>query len=654
MALTDLNWDVSGGYYPSTSSFPPRELWNTIKAGRGIWLREGGKLQKVNGAQQINPTNVGARIFAVNSDRSEIAGGLVAGRLPNASILRYQNAVLYFLSELVSQQVFLNGTALAGVSTAATARMLRVAVPTSPTTYNTYDAGFDPPIVTGITTVTGTKGMTGATAVALCAWRSATNASSAPSAPFFATLDGGANSMFSVPLPAAATGQDGFVMGGTNWGDTTATLYVRRYIYIVPRGTFTATNASNTIVGDANTKWLQDLRVGDYVDIESTTYQITDVTDDALASITPPFTAGTGGGKLMTMLQVAGEWYDGEQVQLISYDTFKPLPAAGVFQFLGRVFLWGTDGAIGSVTGPGIRVMLENNPEHIGVFALLTTFGDDLLNVLPGDQTCYLMTRNTLEVVTATGSAQVPFRVRVLHQPGFRNASAGCVYKNRFYGFAQRPLRTVTDGDIDVQFGKPVFSDMNSWNPDRVVMSIDPKNEAILYCHYEPGTNLTQVIPYMAQLERWNPPQFIPGQIVDTAVVAGEMYFVNLSGGFYRVWQWESGGAAAADAFFATQYISGPDRFKAKGLVFAGTAINIYLYAAQIGGTTPDQSVIADATATFPQSLFTGIQKEEIFTNLPPCRAIAFRQDFQPVNVVATQGEFQSATVRVMPLEERR
>lgn len=656
--LIDIDFDISQGYYPSTSSFPPKSLWNTIKAGRGIWLREGGKLQKVNGAQVISFTNVGARIYAVNNDRGEIAGGLVAGRLPNASILRYQNAVLYFLSEITSQQVYLNEIALAGVTTAATAGMLRVAVPITPTTYNTYDAGFDPPIVTGITTVTGTKGMLGETAVSLCAWRSVTNATSAPSAPFPAVLDGGANSRFLVPLPAPVAGQDGFVMGGTAWGDTTMTLYTRRFIYIVPRGVFFATNGSPTITGEGGTFWLQDLQVGDFVDIDGGTYEITAITDNATASITPNFVGVTGGAKTMTELVVAGEWYDGEKGPYLPYDVFKPIPAAGAFQFLGRVFLWGTDGAIGSVTGPGIRVMLETNPEHIGLFALLTTDSADLLNVLPADQTCYLMTRTSLEVVVATGNASIPFRVRVLHKPGFRTASAGVVYKNRFYGYAQRPLRTVTDGDIDVQFGKPVFSDMQSWSPDNVVLSIDPKNEAVLYCHFD-GSQ-TMVIPFMAQLEElsgrpiWNPPQFIPGRIVDTVVVGGEMYFVVLSGGVYRVWQWENGGASGADAFMATQYISGPNRFKAKGLVFAGTATTLYLYAAQIGVAIGNQSVAAQATASFPLALLSGILKDEIFTNLPPCRAVAFRMDFQPVPVVATEGEFQSATVRVMPLEERR
>lgn len=658
MSLIDLPLDISDGYWPSTSQFPPEELQRTIKAGLNVWLRDGGRLQEVNGPLQISAVNVGARIFAANNDRAVLAGALVGTRQPYASVLRYQNAVLFFLSELVSQQLYLNEAVVAGATTSAIAGQLRVAVPASPTTYNTFDAGFDPPAVPGITTVTGTKGMTGETAVSLCAWRSSTNATSAPSEPFFATLDGGANSMFLVPLPAPVAGQDGFVLGGTDWGDTTATLLVRRYIYIVPRGTFTATNGNGTIVGDADTRWLQDLQVGDYIDIDSSTYQITGVINDFDATITPVFGGVTGGGKTMTMLSVVGEWYDGEDGPLLPYDVLKPVRAAGVFQFMGRVFLWGTDGAIGGVTGPGIRITLETNPEHTGLFVLLTTLGDDLLNVLPGDQTCYLMTANTLEVMIFTGNPQIPFRTRVLHQPGFRAGTNGVVYKNRFYGFSQRPLRTVTDADIDVEFGKAVWTDMVDWDPQSVLLAVDPKNEAVLYTHYDTFSNLTTIIPFMAQLEsigrpKWGPPQRVTGRIVDTAVVNGALYLTLLNAGNYRVNQWEAG-AGVSGAYMATQYISSQNRFKVKNIVFTGMASTLYIFVAQPGQSVPFQNVPGSATASFNlPAIISSSLYEEIFTNLPPGKAVAFRADF-PNNTFTIDGVYQNTLLRVMPLEERR
>src|SRR3990172_3779467 len=94
----ELPFDVSGGYYPSASLFPPPNLSNTIRAGNGMWLRPGGRLQQANPVLQQSATNVGARIFSSNNARLEIAGALVSGRLPFAGAIRLPGDVYLYLS----------------------------------------------------------------------------------------------------------------------------------------------------------------------------------------------------------------------------------------------------------------------------------------------------------------------------------------------------------------------------------------------------------------------------------------------------------------------------------------------------------------------------------------------------------------------------
>lgn len=657
-----LPFDVRGGYWPSASLFPPEELQNTIRAGNGMWLRPQNRVQTSGGPIQTSATNVGARIFPANDARLEIAGGLVSNRLPFAGAIRLAGDVYLFLSELTSQQVYRNETALSGVTTSSTAGMLRVAIPDGSGGYNVYDAGFDPPVLPAGNVTTpagGTLAMpAGTTAVALCAWRTKTNAVSAPSKPVVATLAAGDTILIDLVTGiTAASGQDGWVYAGTAPGDITHPLKVIRYVRITPRGTFTATNGSVNLTAGVGTFFLEDLRVGDIVTINAASYTIATVTSQTTATLTANFAGTTGSGKTMTVTSANAEWLTEGRGDLIENDVFKPVRAAGLVEFMNRVLLFGCDQIAGgtspsTVTGPAIFALLPNNPEHIGLFNISTTDGADILNAAPyGDNrsnNLFMMTRTGLEIVTLSDDGE--YRVRVKHQPGFRTAKAGAVYKDVFYGFAQRPFRTRIESDTDVEFGIPVFSDMALWNPDRILVMVDPKNEAILYAHYDGSTNTT-VIPYMEQLLVWGPPLTVGGQIVDWAIVSGVLYIVVLSGGNYRVQEWEAGNTGVANTFIATQYLHRPFWMKVKGWQFVGANINFIRFYLATTASTPN--VNNTAAASFSKSYLTGTTNDlypSEFTNLQPAKGIALRFDFFTANT----SEFQKMLVRYYPLESMR
>lgn len=657
--LVSLEVDFSGGYHPSAPALSPEEFQRTIRAGSNVFLRSGGKLEVANGLLQTSATNVGARIFAADVQRATIAGGLTGDRLPYAGFLRYENSVLFFLSENTSSQLYLDETAVTGVTTSATAGRLVVAIPDGAGGYTDFDAGFNKPVLvsadvsfTGTGFVTVALSMSGFIGVAVAPWRSKTNAIGPPSDIIYGNVAPSTlTTVILVDLPIAVSGQDGWVYCGTRWGDQSGEIRVVRYIYTTPRGTFTATNTSDLLTAGVGTFWTRDLRFGDAVRIDGDLYSVEAVTSDTTATLTTNFTGSTGAGKTMTIETAAGTWFDSELGSLVSRDTLRPPRAAGVLQYAGRVFIWGipdTEGiASTNATGPAILAMLENNPEHTGLFAIVTASGSDLVNVLGGDGPMYLMTTTSLEVVSFTGDPSTPYVIRIVAEPGFKASTNGCLYKDWFYGFNNRPLRTRARENIDVEFAEPVWSDMEDWDAQRVIVAVDPKNEAVLYI-FDDGA-ATVVIPWMTQLSRWSPPLNFSARIIDAAVVNGTLYVTYLSGGNYRVNEWEGGTGIGGAMFSACQFYD-PDflnRNRLKRLVATGKIDTLSVYSAIAGAAVPDVSNLAAATQTFTLT-DTDIAEPEIHTNMEG-RAHAFRVDFSDGD-----GTFDKLIVRGIPKTETR
>lgn len=654
--LVSLEVDFSGGYHPSTPNLSPEEFQRTIKAGGNVFLRSGGKLKVANGLLQTSATNVGARIFAADIERATIAGGLEGDRLPFAGLVRYQNAVLYYLSEDTSAQVYLDETAVTGLTTSSTAGRLRVAVPDGAGGYNVFDAGFEAPVIpagdiVAFPATSGASDMKGRTGAAISPWRVASNSYGPPSNIVYNDIEAGANNLLQIDFPSAVSGQTGWLVLGTRWGDESGVLRVVRKLRINPRGTAAISTLSPDVTG-TGTRFLTDLRIGDSLSFSGGGGGFVEsIASDTAATLTADAGA-TGSGKTITISTVEAFWYDGDLGELINRDVARPPKAAGLLSYAGRVLLWGipdTDGFdSASVTGNVLVPMLDNNPEHVDpTRAISTASGSDLVNVLGGDGPLYLMTTTSLEVVSFTGDPSVPYIIRIVAEPGFKATSNGCLYKDWFYGFNNRPLRTRARENIDVEFAEPVWSDMEDWDAQRVIVAVDPKNEAVLYI-FDDGA-ATEVIPWMTQLSRWSPPLNFSARIIDAAVVNGTLYVTYLSGGNYRVNEWEGGTGIGGTMFSASQYYD-PDflnRNRLKRLAVTGKIDSLSVYSARQGAAVPDVSNLAAATQTFTLT-DTDITEPEIHTNIEG-RAHAFRVDFSD-----GAGTFDKLVVRGIPKTEQR
>lgn len=630
--LVDVEIEFSGPYYPSAPQLAPRELQGTIKAGSNVWRRPGGEIEVANGLLQTSATNVGPRIFAADIQRATIEGAMVGNRLPYAGLLRYENAALFFVSEETSKQVYLNEAAATGVTTSSTAGRLRVAIPDGVGGYSTFDAGFEKPLlVTGdVISISGSglKNMTGSIGVAIAPWRTTTNAIGPPSDLFYRSLTAASQSLVRVDLPLAVSGQDGWILGGTRWNDQSGQILEVRRVYITPRGTFTATNGSAVLTAGVNTHFTLDLQRADLVVIDGNIHSILSIQSDSQATLTAVFTGTTGAGKTMTITDAAGDWFDGELEAILLRNIIKPPRCAGVLQYAGRVFVWGCLGqnATATATGPMVFAAMDSNPEHCGIFGIRAASGSDLVNVLGGDGPMYLMTTTDLEVVSFTGNPDTPFIVRTIAEPGFKAATNGVLYSDYFYGFNRRPLRTRAEDNIDVQFAAPVWSDMEGWDAERVMVAVDPVNQAVLYIYDNLTTSIA--MPWMTQQNQWGPPLNFSARILDTAVVNGELYVTYLDGANVRVNQWEGGAGIGGTRYIASQYLDPSNLLtdRVKGVLATGKVASVSIYAVEAGAAVPDVSVLGQAAVTFTET-DTDVSEPAEFTNVAG-RAFAYRVDF--------------------------
>jgi hypothetical protein len=651
-ALDSIEVEFSGGYFPSAPALAPEGLQGTIRRGNNAWLRPGGKIEVANGPLQVSSTSVGARIFDADIQRATIAGGLIGSRLPYGGLLRHQNAVLLYVSENTSAQVYLNETAVAGLTTSATAGRLRVALPAGGGAYNVFDAGFGKPVFSSsnVTTVAsiGVKNMRGFIGVAIAPWRSLTGAWGPPSEVVYNDIQAGTNTVLNIVFPTAVSGQDGWLILGTRWNDPSGQVEIIRYLYLFPRGTLTANNGVATITG-LNTFWTQDLALGDELGIDAATYTITAIISDTEVTINPVFGGVSGSGKTISMGNTRTEWYDSELRGVIDRNIQRPLPAAGVAKFAERIFLWGipdtTTATSSQPTGNGFAVMLDNNPEHIGILANVTASGGDFVNALAGDGAFYFMTTLSLEVIDRKGTEDQPFIPRVVARPGFKAATNGCLDGDWFYGFTNRPLRTRARENIDFLFAAPVWDDMDGWDGARVIVQTDPDNQAVLY-FYDNGSTTT-VRPWMTQQNVWNPPITLSARVLDARVVNGKLYITYYDGANIRVNQWE-GGTGLTGAYVSSQYYDPKNlaRNRIKRLTVAGKVGTLGVFAAKFGATIPDVSVLGQAEVVFTESDLAEMLEGESGTNIEG-GAFAFR-----VDLPSNDGTVQKIVARGIPRGE--
>ena len=630
-----VTFSVSGGYRPSQSYGGPDAAPNTLFRGKNYWLRPYGRLVPVLGVSQRSATSIGPRIFPLDQYRGVIAGALVSSKVPKASLVRY-NQALFFLSEEASKQIYINESTsspftLTSVTTSATAGKLRVAILSS-STYTAYDAGIDAPASVGTvsTEVGGTKSMDGIVSVVAVAKKLITQTISNPSPANVQTLSSSGNNRIRVVLPAAASGQDAWLYGGTYWGQGNFGPWrVIREVRTTIEGTLGIATLAVTGTG---TRFTRDLRVGDIITVNSTDYTIATITSDTAATVAAG--ADQTAPKTATMKEIVLDWRNGELGELIDFDNDTPPILDGLMLFNNVPFGWK-----GNILYP----TKIGNPESFPrTLARGTQSGADIIHALAGDARIYLLTTNGLEVVTFTQNESDPFLIRQAWAFGFSSPNQALVAEGTLYaavGTASgvKIVRTRVDDSPDLEFSAPVESDMASWNVANVVMGLDPANGAVLAMHYSSGTGITTVIPYMLQQGVWGLPQEITGQVTSAATVSNGCELIIKSGTDYTVYQYEGGNGSSTAAYVAWPFIDKDGwRQVIKDIKATLKANTLYVFKADPGVAIPDITNTANAAVSFTLTN-TLLHETLLQTNVQNAQSFSIRVDSTGSSAVITE-----------------
>lgn len=631
-------YSVTGGYRPSQSYGGPDTAPNVLFRGLNYWLRPFGRLVSVKGVSQRSATNLGPKIFPLNDRRGVIAGSTVNAK---SSLVRY-NQALFYLSEETSKQVYINESAstpftLTGVTTSSTAGKLRVAL-LNGTVYTAHDAGLAAPVNLGTVSIEsgGTKGMDGIISLVACAKRIGTETVSNPATVAAnaggqtQTMSSGGNNRIRVALPAAATGQDAWLYGGTYWGQGNFGPWrLIREVRVTIEGTI---GIATQVVTGVGTRFLRDLRVGDVITVNATDYTIATITSDTSATVASG--ANQSAGQTATVKEIVLEWRNGELTDLIEFDNDEPPILDGLMLFNNVPFGWKDNVLYPSKIG---------NPESFPrILARSTQSGANIVHALAGDARIFLLTTNGLEVVTFTQNPTDPFLIRQVWSFGFSGPAQAVVAEGTLFaavGTASgvKIVRTRVDDSPDLEFSAPVESDMASWDISRVVMGLDPSNGAVLIMHYD-GSTYTTVIPYMLQQGVWGLPIQVTGQVVSAATVSNTCEMIIKNGANFQVYQWEGGTGTGTVSFVAFPFMDKDGlRQTIKTLKFTGAADNLYIFKAEPGIAIPDVTDITKAAVSLPLAGCSIQHQNILYTNIPNAQSFSVRVDSTGGTAVVTE-----------------
>lgn len=648
-------FSVSGGYRPAQSYGGPDTSPSTLFRGVNYWLRPFGRLVPVRGwlartiptpASGPTPTSLGSHIFSFGQHRAVIAGAFSAPFV-KSSLVRYNQAML-FVSEATGQQVYINESTstastppgpfnLAGVTTSTTAGKMRVAL-LDGSTYTAFDAGLQaPPDITGAVagTTGGDKSMSGIVSIVACAKRLLTQTVSNPSPATEVTLTATADNRILINLQHASMtlqgGQDAWVIGATDWGRGNYGPWKEvREIRAVIEGTVAISTANDTLTG-TGTRFQRDLAPGDEILIGGVTYTIATIQSDTIATLTT-IPAVTLTGQAATMKQVMLDYRNGELGDLIEFTNDPPPLLDGLMLFNNVPFGWKNSTLYPSKVG---------NPEaYPAILARNTQSGANIIHALAGDAKIYLLTTNSLEIVTFTQNEFDPFLIRQVWSFGFSTPEQAVVAEGTLYAAVGtssgvKIVRTRVDDSPDLEFSAPVESDMASWNVGNVTMGVDPANGAVLVMHWN-GTKTT-VIPYMLQQGVWGLPQELDYQVLSTATIANSCELIIKNGANLLPYQYEGGTGESTQAYAAWPFIDKDGlRQIIKAIKFTGKANNLRVYTATPGVAVPD--VTSTAAATVNLTLSNILEHETVlFTNIPNAQSFSVRVDSTGNTAVLTE-----------------
>jgi hypothetical protein len=509
-------WRVFGGWEDQSENRTPATLGYTatLTAGNKIATLSGGAtaLTDFRARQHVL---IGRKEFLIErilSDTSlrlsptptadEAGSGqtiqkvLVLSALNNERSTQYAgNAVLHRSNAIFSigdGALHKSGAALSASLTAS--ESLKVAYPIPGGTYDSRPAGFSAPSAPTVAEgSTGTKNMpVGSYPIVLVRKRIGFSGNGNPSPRAIAVLTA-VNKTVAVTLPAFATseGQTGWIIGG-------------------PRPSEVGQNTPGVW------EWTE-------TDQESTTIEV--------------------------------EVYDDEVQTRLSFDNDLPPKGGFVFTLANYIVVASTGGApdssdIETTPGPELAPGKYNNPEAFSPFARVPVAGgEEILGVQVGQMVAFLMTPNTMQVASLSGSQVAPLVVRKYWEYGFLHQFNATVAHDQFIAMTDNGLHRTADGNsftpVD-DFSVPVRSDLRDTKLARCFVGYDPSREHIVVFHANDRLNntywQTKAWSYNLKTRTWNPPAYLGSgsdfTVTSCRTVGGKLYYTTADGKIYR---WDEG-----------------------------------------------------------------------------------------------------------------
>lgn len=336
-----------------------------------------------------------------------------------------------------------------------------------------------------------------------------------------------------------------------------------------------ATNGTATVTG-TSTLFTTELAIDRFVWINNLFYRVLTITSDTSMTVTPVAAATASGLTIRSADEAPGP-------------VLRPAkPSISGFNI--EAF-------------PARSAVAINPPEAI-------------IGYIEATGRLYLLTANRLHIAVPSGDPVVPIITRPFWRTGFRNPRA-CIFVNGYlYGFttngATRSAGMGDDVSEEHDFAAAVTSDMAGWDPGKVSLAYNPKEEAVAFIHADDGTRpqtatnirYSTVLMYMLRLGKWSPPCRLEDTddvshiyATATATVQGDLYFASpIANGDTRIYQLQGPTSGdVGETFVTTPFMDmgGEGLNKTvEGLVLtAGRTdtdpVIADIYGSQVGGVTP-------------------------------------------------------------------
>jgi len=396
------------GFLPASVLVGPGEVDNCIKAGEYAWVRTTGRVERFKGINSLSEatgsSSASQLIMPVNTQR---------GVLTTGNLIKYREA----LFAVGSGQMYLDGSST-DMTTATSALKVRVG-----TTW--YTAGLAAPTAPTIA-IGGAGGQTGSYSVKLAAKRTATQTVSNPSLASN-VLTGLNNQAVNITFPAAASGQDAWLVYATSGGT------------------------------GSTGPWKL----------------VTEVSEATVAGY---------GGRANDF-----SWRDGELIDLAENNRDTPPSALGLGMLGGVLFLWGTFG--GTCISPSLPDFPEAFPPDLTIITdppetiIGVVAGEARAYVMTTNRLHVVSVGSSVQPLVMRPAWQGNFH----HQNSA--VFAGDTLYAAMGNTLVRSLGTDTEIP-DQTFAAPVSTLIRDWTPANIRVGYDPVNSAVVYFHWD-GTNTT-------------------------------------------------------------------------------------------------------------------------------------------------------------------